>query len=64
MVTEQLKNDLIQNVYKDSTWGSYQYLHVEKQSDSQLSAYAYAKTLIPGDILSLDWVKDPSAEEK
>lgn len=64
IITEQLKNDLVQNVLKDSLWGSYQYLNIEKQSDLQLSAHAYVKSFIPGEVSGLQWVKDPAAEER
>lgn len=64
IITDQLKNDLVQNVFKDSVWGSYQYMTVKKLSDSQLSAHAYVKSISPGEVSDLQWVKDPGAEER
>ncbi|XP_050301861.1 fatty acid synthase [Anthonomus grandis grandis] len=57
----QLKLDLVQNVLKNKTWGTYRHLLLEQNVDSgslQVE-HAYINTLTRGDLASLRWIEGP-----
>ncbi|XP_066156912.1 fatty acid synthase [Euwallacea fornicatus] len=57
----QLKLDLVQNVLKNSVWGTYRHLQLEQSSDSGALQveHAYINTLTRGDLASLRWIEGP-----
>ncbi|CAG9862121.1 unnamed protein product [Phyllotreta striolata] len=58
---KQLKKDLVHNVLKNKTWGSYRHLVLEHYEDSgKLQVeHAYINTLTRGDLASLRWIEGP-----
>ncbi|KAH1002410.1 hypothetical protein HUJ04_008498 [Dendroctonus ponderosae] len=58
---KQLKLDLVHNVLKNNTWGSYRHLLLEQSADSGTLQveHAYINTLTRGDLASLRWIEGP-----
>jgi fatty acid synthase, animal type len=58
---EQLKKDLISNVYKNGCWGTYRHLKLDCQSNAQTLSveHAYVNALTKGDLASLKWIEGP-----
>lgn len=56
---DQLRKDLLINIYKNGTFGSYRHLLLEPLSnEATLSVeHAYINTLTRGDLSSLRWIE-------
>uniref|UniRef100_A0A1B6DTB3 Fatty acid synthase n=1 Tax=Clastoptera arizonana TaxID=38151 RepID=A0A1B6DTB3_9HEMI len=61
LFANQLKNDLVMNVYRGGNWGSFRHLPLDNQTDeSALQVeHAYINTLTRGDLASLRWIEGP-----
>lgn len=59
--TNQLRKDLVQNVYKNGVWGSYRHLSLDQMDGSgKLQVeHAYINALTRGDLSSLKWIEGP-----
>ncbi|CRK93737.1 CLUMA_CG007265, isoform A [Clunio marinus] len=58
--TQQLKKDLIQNVYKNGTWGTFRHLKLDNVVGATLPVeHAYVNALTKGDLASLKWIEGP-----
>ncbi|GLH14335.1 Fatty acid synthase [Gryllus bimaculatus] len=59
--SDQLKKDLVVNVLKNNTWGSYRHLKLNNNADaaSLQVEHAYINALIRGDLASLQWIEGP-----
>ncbi|KAJ9575473.1 hypothetical protein L9F63_007678, partial [Diploptera punctata] len=57
----QLKKDLVMNVYRGGSWGSYRHLKLDNHSDSAALQveHAYINALTRGDLASLRWIEGP-----
>ncbi|XP_076272609.1 fatty acid synthase 1 [Rhynchophorus ferrugineus] len=57
----QLKKGLVQNVFKNKTWGAYRHIVLEQNKDSGALQveHAYINTLTRGDLASLRWIEGP-----
>ncbi|CAG9818777.1 unnamed protein product [Phaedon cochleariae] len=57
----QLKKDLVHNILRNKTWGSFRHLPVNyiKNSEKLQVEHAYVDTLIRGDLTSLKWIEGP-----
>nr|XP_022904132.1 fatty acid synthase isoform X2 [Onthophagus taurus] len=62
----QLQKDLIHNVLKNKTWGSFRHLSIDQINDAgKLQVeHAYINTMIRGDLSSLRWIEGPLAYYK
>ncbi|GAB0100745.1 Fatty acid synthase [Sergentomyia squamirostris] len=62
---DQLKKDLIHNVVKNHTWGTFRHLKLEcKQGAETLPVeHAYINTLIKGNLSSLKWIEGPLSRD-
>lgn len=58
---DQLKKDLLCNVYKNGVWGSYRHLLLDNNSDNATLQveHAYINALTRGDLASLKWIEGP-----
>lgn len=58
---EQLKKNLITNVLKNNTWGSYRHLKLETSPASATLQvdHAYVNVVTKGDLSSLQWIESP-----
>lgn len=58
---DQLKKDLMMNVYRGGAWGCYRHLKLDNHSDatSLQVEHAYINTLTRGDLASLHWIEGP-----
>ncbi|KAK5643465.1 hypothetical protein RI129_007310 [Pyrocoelia pectoralis] len=58
---KQMQNDLVHNVLKDKTWGSYRHLLLDQNNNTATShvEHAYINTLTRGDLASLKWIEGP-----
>ncbi|GFS06965.1 fatty acid synthase-like, partial [Elysia marginata] len=56
-----MEKDLVVNVYRDGVWGTYRHLAItdEQRQNRHLTEYAFADTLTPGDLSTLNWVSSP-----
>ncbi|XP_041363356.1 fatty acid synthase-like [Gigantopelta aegis] len=54
-----LKKDLIMNVYKDGSWGSYRHIPIPSQLYLKDCQHAYVNVLTRGDLSSLKWIESP-----
>lgn len=60
MFADQLKKDLIQNVYKNGAWGSFRHLRLDNATGATLPVeHAYVNALTKGDLASLKWIEGP-----
>lgn len=66
LFTDQLKKDLIQNVYKNGQWGSFRHLKLDgSMSTPTLPVeHAYVNALTKGDLASLKWIEGPLVLER
>lgn len=62
---EQLNKDLLFNVYKNGTWGTYRHLPLECQTDEATLQveHAYVNALTKGDLSSLSWIESPLSRQ-
>lgn len=58
---DQLKKDLVMNVYRGGAWGCYRHLKLDNHSDatSLQVEHAYINALTRGDLASLHWIEGP-----
>ncbi|KAB0795973.1 hypothetical protein PPYR_10034 [Photinus pyralis] len=58
---KQLQKDLIHNVLKNKTWGSYRHMLLDQHNNSATLhvEHAYVNTLTRGDLASLKWIEGP-----
>ncbi|XP_014250609.1 fatty acid synthase-like isoform X2 [Cimex lectularius] len=56
---EQLKKDLLVNVYKGGEWGSMRHLLVDVKDITLDVKHAYINTITKGDLASLRWIESP-----
>lgn len=58
---DQLKKDLIQNVYKNGQWGSFRHLKLDSSTSMPTLPveHAYVNALTKGDLASLKWIEGP-----
>lgn len=63
---EQLSKDLLMNVYKNGTVGSYRHLKLENSNnDATLKVeHAYINALTRGDLASLKWIEGQPSNHK
>lgn len=63
---EQLKKDLIQNVYKNGIWGTFRHLRLETGSSLPTLPveHAYVNALTKGDLASLKWIESPLSHDR
>ncbi|CAH1155577.1 unnamed protein product [Phaedon cochleariae] len=61
-----LKKDLVHNVLRNNTWGSFRHLPVKdiKNSEKFQVEHVYIDTLIKGDLASLKWIEGPLGNQK
>lgn len=55
---DQLKRDLVFNVYKDGAWGTFRHLQLNCTSSAQVE-HAYINALTKGDLSSFAWIESP-----
>lgn len=62
---DQLKKDLLTNVYKQGTWGSFRHLKLEFEADTPTLQveHAYVNALTKGDLSSLHWIEGPLSRQ-
>lgn len=62
---EQLKKDLLTNVYKQGSWGSFRHLKLEFEADTPTLQveHAYVNALTKGDLSSLHWIEGPLSRQ-
>jgi fatty acid synthase len=58
---DQLKKDLVMNVYRGGAWGCYRHLKLDNHSNatSLQVEHAYINALTRGDLASLHWIEGP-----
>lgn len=56
---EQLSKDLINNVLKNSAWGTFRHLKLETDVATLQVEHAYVNALTKGDLASLKWIEAP-----
>jgi fatty acid synthase len=58
---DQMKKDLVMNVYGGGAWGCYRHLKLDNHSDSTALQveHAYINALTRGDLASLHWIEGP-----
>ncbi|TMW54903.1 hypothetical protein DOY81_000136, partial [Sarcophaga bullata] len=56
---EQLSKDLISNVLKNSSWGTFRHLKLETDVATLQVEHAYVNALTKGDLASLKWIESP-----
>ncbi|CAG9798221.1 unnamed protein product [Chironomus riparius] len=63
---DQLRKDLIQNVYRNEKWGSYRHLKLDGASSVPTLPveHAYVNALTKGDLASLKWIEGPLSLER
>lgn len=63
---KQLSKDLVSNVYKNGTWGTFRHLKLKNQkADATLPVeHAYVNALTKGDLASLRWIEGPLSMDK
>jgi fatty acid synthase, animal type len=63
---EQLKKDLIQNVYKNGQWGSFRHLKLDGTTSVPTLPveHAYVNALTKGDLASLKWIEGPLSHDR
>lgn len=62
---EQIKRDLVQNVMKNGTWGSFRHLRLDSGAGATLPVeHAYVNALTKGDLASLKWIEGPLSHDK
>lgn len=56
---DQLRKDLVTNVYKNGVFGCYRHLKLENVNDEAALnvEHAYINTLVRGDLSSLRWIE-------
>ena len=61
LFVNQLKKDLVMNVYRGGSWGSYRHLKLDSHSDSAALQveHAYINAVTRGDLASLRWIEGP-----
>lgn len=65
MFADQLKKDLVQNVYKNGTWGSFRHLRLDNATGATLPVeHAYVNALTKGDLASLKWIEGPLSMDR
>ncbi|XP_044747246.1 fatty acid synthase-like [Coccinella septempunctata] len=59
--SDQLKGDLVHNIFKEGVWGCYRHLMLEniEESNRKLVPHAIINTLTRGDLSSLRWIESP-----
>ncbi|EDX03567.1 GD23205 [Drosophila simulans] len=55
----QLAKDMVINVYRNGSWGSYRHLKMESRAPMLPVEQAYVNTLVKGDLSSLRWIESP-----
>jgi fatty acid synthase len=61
---DQLKKDLIQNVYKSGQWGTFRHLKLDSTLPTLPVEHAYVNALTKGDLASLKWIESPLVLER
>lgn len=58
---DQLRKDLVVNVFKSGSWGTYRHFTIENQLDVATLPveHAYVNALVKGDLASLKWIEGP-----
>ena len=66
MFAEQLKKDIIQNVYKNGTWGTFRHLRLDNTTGVPTLPveHAYVNALTKGDLASLKWIEGPLCHDR
>lgn len=66
LYSEQIKKDLVHNVMKNSTWGTFRHILLEQVAESgKLQVeHAYINTITRGDLASLKWIEGPLGYHK
>lgn len=66
LFVEQLRKDLIQNVYKNGNWGSFRHLKLDGNTSVPTLPveHAYVNALTKGDLASLKWIEGPLTHEQ
>ena len=60
LFADQLKKDLVQNVYKNGAWGSFRHVKLDNAIGATLPVeHAYVNALTKGDLASLKWIEGP-----
>ncbi|NWR76452.1 FAS synthase, partial [Centropus unirufus] len=54
-----VQRDLVMNVYRDGTWGSFRHLPLQQGQPQEVTEYAYVNVLTRGDLSSLRWISSP-----
>ncbi|NWS73173.1 FAS synthase, partial [Crotophaga sulcirostris] len=54
-----IQSDLVMNVYRDGTWGSFRHLPLQQVQPQEMTEYAYVNVLTRGDLSSLRWIVSP-----
>lgn len=58
---QQLTKDLINNVLKNGSWGSFRHLKLETDVATLQVGHAYVNALVKGDLASLKWIEAPQS---
>ncbi|GAB0098099.1 Fatty acid synthase [Sergentomyia squamirostris] len=63
---DQLKKDLIHNVVKNNTWGTFRHLKLECEPgvDTLPVEHAYINVLTKGDMSSVKWIEGPLSRDR
>lgn len=56
---KQLQKDLLMNVFKNGSWGTFRHLKLETDLVTLPVEHAYINALIKGDLSSLKWIEGP-----
>lgn len=62
---DQLNKDLISNVYKNGTWGTFRHLKLDVNGDvpNLQVEHAYVNALTKGDLSSFSWIQSPLSRQ-
>ncbi|XP_033150589.1 fatty acid synthase [Drosophila busckii] len=59
---KQMEKDLISNVLKNGSWGTFRHIKLDTQEATLQVEHAYVNALVKGDLASLKWIEGPKAD--
>lgn len=57
---KQLQKDLVTNVFKNGSWGTFRHIKLETDLATLQVEHAYVNALVKGDLSSLKWIEGPT----